>query len=570
MNTATNTISLKVNEGRLIQNLQHAFTNSHTVLGELLQNGRRAGASWISVNELSDDSSDEQLSLEIVDDGVGIDDPQTLLTIAESGWDEATVEQEQPYGVGFLAALYAARHIMVSSNGWVFSASTKQLLAGEPVEIRQLPAGKSVETNALPCASGTRILLFDIDLEREIERIMPEKAVAFPVPVMVNGELLKRKLAEDMLPFVDTSVGKVYIPGIHGGEGFGYSHYALCLQGQVVYSNAFSLGIETDAPVGYTVVHLDSKKYLARLPDRDKLINEQDVIEEVDELLHSMWMTHLLDEKERLSAADFLGRYYRKFCSNERLKIVFNDVPLLHSFHVATVDYYPEVPIPDSDNPALHGYGKDNVSQQDVESGKVKLVVTEELRDDISAEAWMFLYHAKGWIFVDRDSYLHQDHWAKRHLHTMTPQDIKVTLEGEQAPRMFTGNFTRSNIVFCERYTLEYNGESVTIDNDAFHSIVLKDGEIAEDRVIFPAAATHGGVVLQMFRAYDDCTGHQETDEELEIELLERFILSERSKDGAELLRAILSSAGTDYAVLNKHRFEVVFDSTGNPAVSQI
>jgi hypothetical protein len=40
-------VSMKVNQANLMKSLKFSFTNSTTVLAEMMQNARRAGASWV-------------------------------------------------------------------------------------------------------------------------------------------------------------------------------------------------------------------------------------------------------------------------------------------------------------------------------------------------------------------------------------------------------------------------------------------------------------------------------------------------------------------------------------------
>ena len=83
------TLRLKTNQHSLIANLRHAF-NQGSMLGELLQNARRAQASAIHITVNQD-------SLTITDDGIGITDLQTLLFIAESGWDQQLQARENAF-----------------------------------------------------------------------------------------------------------------------------------------------------------------------------------------------------------------------------------------------------------------------------------------------------------------------------------------------------------------------------------------------------------------------------------------------------------------------------------------
>jgi len=99
----TETIKLAVCAPKLVAHMRHAFTNKSQALAELMQNARRAGATQVAfaVNE-------KAKTLAVRDNGCGLEDFQALFTIAESGWDSETQAEERPYGIGFLAALYAA------------------------------------------------------------------------------------------------------------------------------------------------------------------------------------------------------------------------------------------------------------------------------------------------------------------------------------------------------------------------------------------------------------------------------------------------------------------------------
>jgi hypothetical protein len=92
--TMTITIQAQVSQATLSK-VSRLFNSSLTdCLNELLQNARRAGATTVKMT-LSDD---RLLTLE--DDGTGIAQPQTLLTLGESDWSEETQQQEDPAGMG--------------------------------------------------------------------------------------------------------------------------------------------------------------------------------------------------------------------------------------------------------------------------------------------------------------------------------------------------------------------------------------------------------------------------------------------------------------------------------------
>ena len=105
--TSTNEVAMKVNQGNLVKSLRFSFTNKTTTLGELMQNSRRAHATQVIFNFCP-----EAKALQVIDDGCGIDSIETLLTVAESGWDAELIAHEHAYGIGFLSALFACRHIV--------------------------------------------------------------------------------------------------------------------------------------------------------------------------------------------------------------------------------------------------------------------------------------------------------------------------------------------------------------------------------------------------------------------------------------------------------------------------
>ncbi|EOB12580.1 hypothetical protein NBO_403g0002 [Nosema bombycis CQ1] len=121
------TIRLKTNQHRLISNLRHAF-NPQSMLGELLQNARRAGAKNVHITVDND-------TVTVCDDGSGIADLQSLIHIAESGWDPELQARENAFGMGVLSTLYFSRRLSVHSGTQAFSASTATIIRGDGIEV---------------------------------------------------------------------------------------------------------------------------------------------------------------------------------------------------------------------------------------------------------------------------------------------------------------------------------------------------------------------------------------------------------------------------------------------------
>ena len=77
-----------------------AFFNATTrdVLNEIFQNARRSGATRVDVTL---DRNTKTITVE--DDGMGIPDPDTLLSFGQTGWGSDTTRREHPAGMGLYA-----------------------------------------------------------------------------------------------------------------------------------------------------------------------------------------------------------------------------------------------------------------------------------------------------------------------------------------------------------------------------------------------------------------------------------------------------------------------------------
>lgn len=71
---------LTLNQSSLLQSLRHAFAGKGSLVLELIQNARRAGATRVSV-----DYDEKNKTLTVTDDGHGIKDPNLLFAIGDSG-----------------------------------------------------------------------------------------------------------------------------------------------------------------------------------------------------------------------------------------------------------------------------------------------------------------------------------------------------------------------------------------------------------------------------------------------------------------------------------------------------
>ena len=212
-------IQVRINEEGALRNQRFAFTDRFTLVSELLQNARRAGATSIAI-----DHDAETRTLTVRDNGRGIDDFQKLLTFNESGWDAPTCDAENPFGIGFSKCLYAASRCIVRSRGQCADFDTASALARTPIDVSE---------SAEAPTQGTQIELHGVDLPDLATRIATLCA-GFPVPVYFNGKALERPHAPEHLVLTATPVGGLHLCGTRDGE---HSHDTLVyLQGFCVLS----------------------------------------------------------------------------------------------------------------------------------------------------------------------------------------------------------------------------------------------------------------------------------------------------------------------------------------------
>ncbi|WP_155985216.1 ATP-binding protein, partial [Roseomonas mucosa] len=137
-----------------------------TVLAEVLQNARRAGATRVGIELLGEEG---RATLAVRDDGHGITDMARLVTFGASAWDERTDLVENAAGMGVFSL--ASRGVTVRSRGQRVTLS-RAVFCGE-AEAAVLPDPEMVV--------GTE-LLFPV-VERAVERACR----FYPLPVTLNG-----------------------------------------------------------------------------------------------------------------------------------------------------------------------------------------------------------------------------------------------------------------------------------------------------------------------------------------------------------------------------------------------
>ena len=524
-------IQLRINEEGLLRNQHHAFTDRHTLVTELLQNARRAGATRIDVT-----FDETRQWLRVVDDGCGVSDFQNLLTFYLSGWDDATREEEHPFGIGFSKCLYASTRCIVTSRGRRIDIDTRRVLARNPVDVLDAPDG-------LP-AEGAAIELHGVELSGLATRI-DSLCQGFPVDVAFNGVPVERPYAEAHLATMPSSIGSVHLAEVV--DGWRAHDTLVFLQGMCVMRPRWQGG-------AMDVVHLDPRRFMARLPDRYRLIDEDLQRMRIHEALRSCWRVRLLEKKRTLSAADFLDRYYPAIRAWDHLDLL-NEIDMLPMRICHSIDGYPVQEVGTSEGHLASLVSP--VSRSAVESGSVKLADLGPV-DEENAACWM-LARARGYLMVD-SSGLHAEHWVQPLLKPLDGEPVRVEAVGETHRTRLEGNWIAPELVLCGSVRIQVGAEVADVaDAGVFH----------EDCLYIPAGESSGEPVRQVSTYTDGNDQFQECDLEIDRRMLEEEIRRLRATDPATLLESMLRllSLGS-YPVLHGRSFMLSIGVGGAPGFS--
>jgi hypothetical protein len=533
------TIQICVNEANLLATLGYAFTNKFTVVKELMQNARRAKASFVAVEY---DPAAEMLIVR--DDGEGVSDFQKLVTICESGWDEETAKSEKSFGMGFMKALYSARHCTVISRGKSVTLDTARALRREPIEVRELkPAYAAV---------GAIVVLEGIALQ-DLDTVMTELAIGFPIEVRYNGLTLSRPYARDIagMSFERTDIGWVHLAGRCNGNAS---------RTTILFLQGFAIADDEGWVQGDNVVHLDPAQFLARLPDREQFIDQQAVEHRVEDVLREMWRQIILEAKAALPAAELVERYFEA-AQQWGLTECFNDVPVLPGRLFRRVSGYPY----------QEGYADmdyvqtlpDMVSRETIERGDIRLIELDP-PDGENMMLWM-LVKAKGWL-VFRSIGLHPGHWIWRHVNFPEADDIEVHVNGETVRTRLEGKWICPHVSLCESFEICLGDERVTISDEA-----LFCGK--QELIIVPAGEWRGRGALQCSSFIDPKDDHfhddlQQADSDALLVLIGRL----RATNPVEAVQSMVKQLNLEkYSLLHGKTFRLtVGPASGQHAVELV
>ncbi len=205
----TTTATELVNPERLFSVVKRLFPNSEDeILGELLQNSRRAGATRIDIQLKNN-------IIRIIDNGAGIPNGEegfrTLLSIADSHYSEEVERNQSPMGIGFYSLLShekilevcvrSGRHTLtIDPKKWFSDAEYRTNWRDQLSRVNQPHVGTVVEAICLPNLFESFKSLFVSDWYSKLQYIPAWVGHARQIPVTLNGDLLPQDLPEFLKP----------------------------------------------------------------------------------------------------------------------------------------------------------------------------------------------------------------------------------------------------------------------------------------------------------------------------------------------------------------------------------
>ena len=543
-------LKIAVNASRLIQNIGSVFSGNHKVLSELLQNARRAGATKIIVKELDDHT------LIISDNGCGISDMQKLLTLAESGWDEATQESEGAYGMGFFSALFSAQKVVVKSRGKQITIHSDGSLLDQEIALEDadINEGTVVELHGhtIPNICGA---IYDIcrgfSVEVAYQAVDSEESLVIPMPDQLDTNV-----------FVDFACGEIRL----SMDNVGWNAY---LQGFKVASS----GPYSDH--SRSIIHLDSASFRARMPDRDQLINKEVEHERINDAVKQM-QRQKLEAIKTANQTDVFA--YKALIVEQGFLEIFNDIPVLPCAYLEVFSNAPEKYQDSFQGTQTHSYKAKGdelfISDDEVQDGfYLACEPSEDNEANPYAIALQMAVYRKSIPFLATP--LDKNHWFYglcKEAPDMGDLDENQSFISVEYTANKTGKWWGATISLVDHYTIKIPswGLEVVVNNDPLAIGCDENGvDCAQSGFIIPSKDYGADVLKQVQTWHLNDYDADERGRDDDIASLDGVLAVLYGNNAADVLQNLLCNC--DRAILNalaNQQFTVSVSENGAVAVT--
>ncbi|WP_291333617.1 ATP-binding protein [Desulfovibrio sp.] len=247
-------------------------SSDETIIAELLQNCRRAGATAVDISLVP---VEDGVAVTIRDNGKGIDDFQALVTFGGSNWDERTDVMENAAGMGFYSL--ATRGVTVRSAGFTVRLTKAVFLGQEDAP---------VVPDTDPVVSGTVLHYVTGGQgrgEADLRQVIQNAVLYYPVAVTINGvPVTQRSLSDGAIKTVHWRGCNIHVfkdkcpVGSTNGLWSGYFKGLINYHGHLVRSlpdgQKFSVVQVHGSPLFAVIDVVDTADLQLVLPTRDQVI----------------------------------------------------------------------------------------------------------------------------------------------------------------------------------------------------------------------------------------------------------------------------------------------------------
>jgi hypothetical protein len=552
------TYTLDVSRIGIIRSQRYQFTRPTTFLTEALQNSRRAAATAVWLEWAS-----SPRCMTIRDNGIGIRDFTKLFLVGESGWNADIVAQENPFGVGFMAAVLASERIWIRTLDREVQFETRDLLNFCPVEDR---AAHTTMTH------GTEIrLTLHHDLEppsfpdipvgtpdpinERWHKTITYMVKGFPIPVYFNGKPLPRPHALNSgLIFFETEVGQFHLKGWQKCEPSDN------LTGRKMYYQGLPICINTYSELATDdILHLD-QSLPVRMPDRDTLLDAERQKQRIDATEVTLWRKRLVELYSQMHPQAFIDQYWR-LCVRLRLPDLLRDAPLSASM---LRRYIEPVSLYEHDNELTNWTTPSLPTSHDIFITRLDGYHA----GDYAPPAPLASIYAIERRLPVLNQKVPEGHWASKLSVSLLNEDLRIGYEihGSTRSGTFKGSWVWCKVIVCESFTIQFSPtvscnlagvlrirlHPTTVTNWAFY-------DPKENCIVVPADVQHAGYAVKQVSDYTDGDdGHYDEGAcEADQAALHSLVESLRANSPHAYLEALLRDVSVDPNLLGDHTYEI-------------
>lgn len=544
-------IQMSINEKGFLNNLGSIFTSSTKVLNELCQNAARANATRISI-ELA--IEDNQPCLYVSDNGCGIRDWQKLLTIADTGWTGDTLKAN-PYGMGFLSAIFGCDTIEVISKGKKFKSTCQDIINRKPVSIEHSDS-----------YDGTIIVMHGIkpELRNHVEsrrltdigdRYISSLGRGYDIEVhlSVNGKTTQLT-QHHSISYLEQQSHLIKHEFEHGVIYFNPNkldtRYTTYLQGAIIL----------DKFGDYHIVHLNENTP-ARMPDRENLIEEEMISDIIQVELNKLIESVLTEKAVNVESLDLHGKLNLIHKATKYCPHILNSVNYL-DWNIAIKSEEFGLSRQESN----YSVESKLCSRNELEGARVIYEIPDNY-DEESNETLVYLGMQPDVFFVNT-SLLDDGHWVHNlDIQEVENLDIQSSFENLSSVVEFSGRYVL-DVAVCNKYELTGPLGSVQVNDTV---LVTEQDESWKSLLVIPANLTANDA-LAMYASYEDDYGELlEVEFDVDTIALDTVLTRIRATSTSTLLEQAIQTtfkSPSMKALLDAGSYTVSIDSDGHVTVS--